>query len=277
MSFDTELNGPTPEIYKPHAVGRHKLGTRLTFPDGRVFRYMKCGGTGITLARVIGAAALDASLDSDLGLQEARTTAEWDAGDYTVRIATSGATSSTGLRVANYFADGYIWVNDEAGQGQMLSVKSHGIETATGSTAGIDITISDESLLTIALSTASEVGLYRNVYKDVRPHTNTTAGGIALGVAPVTVTANYYFWGQTWGPCPVLVGSTLATAGQAVGVLNDTGGSTLTEVAGCCYPLNSTKDFDSVAKALAASKVGYTLMVGTADTECSLVFLTISP
>jgi hypothetical protein len=288
VSFDIALHGPTREIYLPHTVKRRKLGTRLEYPDGRVFRYMRAGAANITIGRVIAPAAAPAAFDSDLALQEARTTAEWDDGDYTVRVVTTGSTSSTALNLtANQFAEGYLWVNDEAGEGQSFTIASHGAETTTGTTGGIDITVADESVLTVALTTASQVGLRYNIYDKVRIHTGTVAGGNAIGVAPVAVTANYYFWGQTWGPCPVMTAVLLPLTGDKVCVINSTGGSTgLVGVAGSVYPmyLSSTDASTDASTAIftaraadAAPVVGYTLQRSSAKSEYSLIYLTISP
>jgi hypothetical protein len=287
VSLPITIEGKTDEIYKPHTTKRHMLGTRLVFPDGRVFRYSKAGSANITIGRVCGCAAKVAVHDSDVVVMEARTTAQWDDGDHTVRIATTGSTSSTALNITeDQYADGYVWVNDEAGEGQLLQVKEHDAETATGSTGGRDITCYDEEVLTVALTTASQVGLLKNPYKDMVIHTGTTGGGPAMGVAPVAVTAAYYFWLQTWGPCPVVNGATVPLAGEHVGVVNTTGSDTgLVGVAGSIYPPDATQYNPTTASTGAACaqdwnqapKVGYILMPATADTECSLVYLTIAP
>lgn len=278
MSLPATIEGKTSEIFRQSTTkGPWMLGTEMVFPDGRRYKRMKAAAAAIGIGKVIGAAQVSGiDTDSDVVVMEARTTAQWDDGDLTVRILTTGSTSTTTQNiVANEFSDGYLWVNDEDGEGQILQIKSHGGETVTGSTGGLDITMYEEELLTIALTTASQVGLKKNAYNDVVVHINTTAGGKAIGVAPIAVSASNYFWGQVWGPCPVLSGEQVATAGQRVGVLNDTGGSTLAEAAGTIYPMGSTKVFDTYQKNLAASEVGYCLMVPTGDAEYGLYYLTI--
>ena len=279
MSFDTTLFGKNASLFKKTTTkGPHALGTRWVLPDGRVFRYAK-SSAAIAIGRVCGAIAHIATWDSDVVLAEARTTAQWDAGDHTIRIKSTGSTNTTLNLAANQYAGGYIWVNHEAGQGQLLQIESHGGDgSVTGSTGGIDIICCDEDILGVALTAASQVGLFRNIYDGVVTHVGAVGAGLAVGVAPLAVSSGEYFWIQTWGPCPVLVGTTLALLGEGVGVLNTTGGSTeFTEVAGTAYQLSSTFNFEKPGASISAPKVGYTLQLATAATEQSLVFLTIAP
>jgi hypothetical protein len=287
MSFPVTVQGKTSDIFKDLGTDKkHMLGTRMTLPDGRVYRYAKAGAA-LTIGRAIGAAAHITTLDSDVVVMEARTTAQWDDGDHTIRIATTGSTSSTALNiVADQFNDGYIWVNDEAGEGQIFQVKDHGGETATGSTGGLDIEVYDEDILSIALTTATQVGLLKNLYHNVVVHTGTTGGGPVVGVAPVAVDSGDYCWLQTWGPCPVMAGATAPLAGEMVGVINTTGSDTgLVGVAGSFYPADATQYNPTTASTGAACsqdwnlapKLGYTLQVPTGDAEYALIFLTIAP
>jgi hypothetical protein len=277
VSFDTTIWGKTSEIYKTSSTKRHMLGTRLVLPDGRVYRYAKCGGTALTIGRVCGAIAHNTGLDSDVKVTEARTTAQWDDGDLTIRILTTGSASDTSFNLtSDMYTDGYIWVNDEAGEGQILQIKEHGAETATGSTAGIDITCYEEEVLTIALTTASQVGLLRNIYDGVRIHAAGVGAGPAIGVAPIAVSASQYFWMQTWGPCPVRGGNIAALAGDHVGVLNTTG-ATDTGVPGSFYKVDDTGHYDTPALASVAPRIGYVLQVASADDEYALIYLTIAP
>jgi hypothetical protein len=283
MGLPVTLEGKTVEIFKPHTTKRHMLGTRLAFPDGRVYRYAKAGAANITIGRVCGMAAATATLNSDCVCSgvAAQSTADWDNGEHYTYVATT-ASATTSLHVyANRFDDGYLWVNDVDGEGQMLQIKEHGVSTSTASTA-VKITCYDEDILTIALTTGSQMGLVPNVYRDIVIHTGTTGAGPALGVAPVAVTAAYYFWLQTWGPCPVMNGATASLRGEPMAVVNDTGGDTgATGVAGSVYPPDAVQ-FDgntglSDIKWAGAPLVGWTMVPASGDAEYALVFLTISP
>lgn len=276
MSLPTTKYGKTQEVYKQGTLKRHKLGTRWVFPDGRVFRYMKCGASNITIGRIIGHAAMQATFSKDCKESgaTARTTAEWDAGTHTVVLATS-ASASTSLQIyANRFDEGYVWINDETGEGQMFQIKSHGVSVSTAST-GVTFTMDDEDLLTIALTTASEVGVIANLYKDVVIHITDAGGGPGIGVAPRAVTAANYFWGQTWGPCPVMGGKQQALSGAPV-IACLTSGDTSAGVAGSVYAPGASSDA-ARAKIATQSPIGFCLVPATGDAEYTLIYLTIAP
>ncbi|KKN73871.1 hypothetical protein LCGC14_0396730 [marine sediment metagenome] len=279
MSFPVTTYGSHKQIRQDCGTNKRgrMLGTRMELPDGRVFRWMK-SSAALTIGRVCGYVAQSAGLAKD-GLPSgsaARTTAQWDAGTYTVIVATT-ASASTGLHIfPNRFDDGILWINDQAGGGQMFQVKSHGVSTSSGTTA-VTITMYDEEILDIALTTASQWGLMENLYSRVVIHTGTTGGGPAVGVAPVAVDSGDYFWGQTWGPAVVMQGATAALDGDKVVVINTTGGSTgVTGVAGSVYGANTTKFTEGWKESIKAPTVGYTLTAGGAS-EFTLVFLTIAP
>lgn len=251
----------------------HILGTSYRTNDGRSFRYAKAGGA-LTIGRAIGHIAKAPGLASD-GLSSGaagRTTAEWDSGTRTFAVATT-ASASTSLHIyANRFDDGYLWVNDSVGEGQLMNVKSHGVSTSSGTTA-VTITMYDDELLTVALTAATQWGLTENLYKDVVVHTGTTGGGPALGVAPRAVDSGQYFWLQTWGPCPVITQS-YSYAGEPAVCGISTGTSTgLANVAGSAYPANTTM----TSKKYLQPEIGIVITPSTGNGEYALVFLTCAP
>jgi len=272
MSFDTTLWGKTSEIYKESSTKQHMLGTRLVFPDGRAYRYAK-SGAGIAIGVVIGSAAPVAAHAVAANPTAARTTAQWDAGTRTIQISTT-AVATAGIVFANRFDDGYIWGQNAAGEGQLLQIKSHTAGTTAASTP--TFTIYDEDLLTIGITTTSELGIIKNLYDYVVTHTGTVAGGPALGVAPIAVSAaSKYFWAQTWGPCPVVRGQHPILRGQVVCVANATGGDTATGTAGAVYPGFST----DAALTIFGKRpnIGYSLQPSAAESDYELVYLTIAP
>jgi len=276
--FETTLWGKNEALFKTSSTqGPYALGTRWVLEDGRVFRYAKTGAAAITIGKTVQAQTIPANLGIDnlCSGVSARTTAQWDAGTHTVILATTASATTSYHIYANRYNDGYLWVTDQGGEGQLLTVKSHGVSTSSGSTA-VTFTIYDEDLLTVALTTASQYGLLPNLYSNVLTH-SVSGAGPCIGVTHIAVGANKYFWLQTWGPCPVLSGVKLPIAGDEVCAICNTGGTTLDGVAGTIYPAGATQVISTVAKANNNTKIGYCLMPAAADADFSLIFLTIAP
>ncbi len=199
------------EIYRETADKRHPLGTRAYTRDGRVFRYARNGGTALTVGKLITARAPIASLSDDLSVNAGVT-----SGAESINITITSVTS------ANYYSEGYLFVNSGAGEGQMAQILSH-TSASTGSTIldRMNIVFQHGAVLTTAISTGasgttdSEVGIIPNPY-DRAIVAAATVTGVPLGITPRAVTANYYFWVQTWGPAVCQVNSA-GTSIPAVG------------------------------------------------------------
>ena len=191
---------------------RHKLGTRATTPDGRVFYYVENSGTAIsTGGQIVDGIAAVAAHDMDL------------AATATSAGATS-FTSGTSLTVTkNQYKDGYVYFNDGPGQGEIYRVKSN---TAVSSATGLSITIDEEDGLATALTTSSLFGLMYSPYKDVKildGDGTMTTGPIGVTTAPLT--ADYFGWVQTSGPASILIGAQVGVVGDAIAVSQASGES----------------------------------------------------
>ena len=184
---------------------KQKLGTRAVTPDGRVFYYAENSGTAITTAGqlVDGIAAVGAD-DGDLA------TAALAAGSLTV-------TTTTSLTVTkNQYKDGYLFVNDNAAQGEVYRIKSN---TAVSSAAGLEIRLDEPDGIRTAFTTGTQFGLMYSPYKDVKIiDGNGTMTTGPLGVTTIPVTADYFCWIQTAGPAAVLSGAATLVVGDAVGI-----------------------------------------------------------
>jgi len=182
---------------------RHKLGTRATTPDGRVFYYAENSGTAITRGgQIVDGIAAVAAHDMDL------------AATATSAGATS-FTSGTSLTVTkDQYADGYAYFNDGPGEGQIYKIKSN---TAVSSATGLSITIDEPDGIITALTTSSLFGLMYSPYKDVKiidgDGTMTTG---PVGVTAMPVTADYFCWVQTAGPAAILMGAQVDIVGDAI-------------------------------------------------------------
>ena len=228
---------------------KQKLGTRATTPDGRVFYYAENSGSAITTAGQIvdGIAAVGAH-DGDLA------TAALAAGSLTV-------TTTTSLTVTkDQYKDGYLFINDVAGQGEVYRVKSN---TAVASAASCEITIDEPDGIRTAFTTGTQFGLMYNPYKDIKvidgDGTQTTG---PLGVTTIPVTADYFCWVQSSGPAAVLSGAVVSILGDAIGV------SQASSEDGAYDLWDSSANEDT-------RPIGHAMGVASVDTEYGWVMLAI--
>ena len=184
---------------------RHKLGTRATTPDGRVFYYAEASNTAITRGgKVVNGIAAVAAHDMDLAAAAASA-------------AATSFTTSTSLTVTkDQYKDAYVYINDGPGEGEIYRVKSN---TAVSSAAGLSITIDEPDGLVTALTTATRFGLMYSPYKDkhiVDGNGTPTTGVVGVTAAPVT--ADYFCWVQTSGPAAVLMGAQVGVVGDGIAI-----------------------------------------------------------
>ncbi|MFA5377305.1 MAG: hypothetical protein WC455_16260 [Dehalococcoidia bacterium] len=202
---------PAMDSFDPYAES-----VNAAFPVGSivyegedVYAYCKNGSVALNIAAPIqGAARAHAEQDDDIVV---------------AAIAAIGATAVSLTSTANLdtapndedndFAGGWLYVNDEAGQGQMYRIKSNG---GFSGTANSTFTLYDP--LTIALSVASQVGLVRNKYYRTLVTPAPLTAPFA-GFPLIAVTASYYFWSKIKGPVPAIANAAI-TLGQvcAVGI-----------------------------------------------------------
>ena len=249
MSFPNTVYGKAGWEKALTSDQRHKLGTRMAFADGRVYRYAKDSGAGIAAGRLVQAPATDTADDMDLA---------WSAG-----AAVGGTTITTGTSLTitkDQYKDGWLYTNDGAGEGQIYPIKSN---TAVSSAPACVFTIDEEDGFVIALTaTSSLFGVQYNLYDGVlvQPTTITNA---AVGVSTTTVTASYYTWIQTWGPCAWLDQGATWVVGDQLAAAESTN-------AGAATLLDSSSAQDN-------QSVGYSMGIVPATTDFGFMYLTIAP
>jgi len=204
----TNIHLPEPDVRAESATQEFPLGTALITDDG-VFRYAKCGGSAVTIGKLLQQAAVDTNDDADVAVAAAAA-----VGATTVTI-----TGPTGGFTANQYKDGWMYVNDQAGEGATYKIKSHPAISASAS--GV-ITLVDP--IEVALTTSSQVGFRKNLYDGVIVNP-TTASGIPVGVVNhSSFTASYYAWIKTKGVAAVLTNGTVVL-GEPITISNTTAGS----------------------------------------------------
>lgn len=211
MSFPTTVYLTDDMVKTQSAVKKFPLGTRGITSDGRVFRYALNGATALSAARLIMRAAVDNaefSTGNYISTAMGTITSTWSSLDI---YCTWDATSTFGL---DKFADGYMVTSGTTGPGQMVRLK--GNTTGVGATASqvVTLKLKEDSRLSASITTAQEISLFLNPYKGTLVNLGTTGGkSCVLGIAPMAVTANYYYWLQTWGPA-VAIGIAAPALGQ---------------------------------------------------------------
>ena len=195
------------DIWHPTSTKKFPLGAIAESRDGRRWRYCEEGGNALAIAVITQAAAETANWTYTA---QTNTPDVWVAGDKLITVV-----SDTALAV-NDLIDGYVYVPDGTGQGNMYLVKGNKVSTSNA-TSGYDtvIEIADAGGIRTAIVAASDVTVWKNKYKDtiIFP---TDPTGPCTGVTMTAVTAGYFYWAQVKGYCPVLNGSETVVIGDPV-------------------------------------------------------------
>ena len=231
-------------IYEENSAQQYPLGFRVALSDGRVFHYAENGGTALAAGKLIGAPLVFTEIERTITAAAAQ-------------FATQVTYTAVGTITSNQYQDGFLCVADGAGEGMQYKIKSH---PAIASAATGIITLYD-GIIT-ALDTTSDVMLIPSLYKDVFLNPNVVLK--TLGVPPIPVPADYFFWVQTWGQAMVLCGDSL--------------GDAATER--WCVPAGATGEFLSTAGGVPGTEtIGYQMgdSSDVADTDYFPIYLTIAP
>lgn len=176
-------------IYEESEIQKYPIGTRFA-KDERAWRYAKAGG----------------ALLPAWGAMTYMTFPE----DATIAAAAlAGAKSiictAQDVVIANHYAGGYavIWT----GATDNLTFYYRIISNTGALAAAAKFTVSLDAPLALALGADATVALYASPFADVRRPTTEDPGskwsgfGAYVGIPSFSVTEDYYFWLQTWGPC----------------------------------------------------------------------------
>lgn len=186
------MGGSAQDIYSASVTKKFPIGTRRVV-DERVFRYCKAGAG---LSRFIG------GFNNGAWPINGTLTIETVAGSRTVSVPDASC-------AVNAYAGGYIALFTSPLQFYRIlsNTVSDGAETI--------LTIDTPLKETCAIGTWATG--YASPYADLRNITSGEVGyGSVLAVPIIDVTDQYYFWGQTWGPCYAVADGTVPgiTAGS---------------------------------------------------------------
>lgn len=184
----------------------HPLGTLGLTKDGRKYRYGKAGGSDLDPGKLTVAATQEA--------QHANQSVQSDAavGDKQVSLTLGSASVS-----ANEYADGYLVINDEAGEGIAYLISGH-----PSAESGATLVVKLNQPISVALTTVSEYSLVKNPWRDAVISVADQAD-LPVGIPNVTITTLFYGWFQTGGVCSAWADETI-TAGEAITIGDTTVG-----------------------------------------------------
>jgi len=232
---------PSQGILQESSTQKAMLGQRLAMNDGRIFHYALNGAVALDPGKLVQSKA-DATVDKNVVAAA--------VGAFTVTVVTSSAVTDA--------AEGYFFVNDGTGQGQMLKIKSSAANASTATST--DCTLYDPINVAVVASGTSQAGIAYNPWDDVVIQNGNTNGlNFCCGVPIIPVQASYYFWCQTWGLCSLWQAGT-NVIGSHVGQDVDGAG-------GACL----------LASGSVEQEFGITYGSVGVDTEYRLTFLTICP
>lgn len=185
----TQLTGTGPSVVAQglrdeSSSQLHFLGEVVHSNDGRAFRYCRAGDTALVAGKLQQSSAQDTG-DHDIAI------AAVSAGD------TSVTTTGTVTVTENQYAEGFLNVANEDGEGFLYKISGHAAATA----AVVTINIADE--VDTAMTTSSKIDLIKNPFDAVIVNP-TTLTASPIGVAISDLTSSNYGWLQVKGPASVL-------------------------------------------------------------------------
>ena len=212
------------------------LGSVLYYGD-RVFRYGLAGGVALTAGKLV-----QTIVGTKADHQDLAPTAGVAAGEYEISVETAG----TDLTL-NQYAGGYLYVNDAAGEGQCLKIKSNPVHDHSDDPS---VVITCHDALATAIATSSKVSLMSDPWSGlvVAPAAET---GAVMGCPVVDMDASAYGWFQTYGPAAVLTVGTVVLGHNVVRSATVAGGvapatSDILDIVGTCMLVDVTTDYSLI-------------------------------
>lgn len=193
MPRSLNIRGTTREIFQTSSGKSFPLGTRMHTPNGRVFRYSRASATDLSVGRCVQLAEAHEDL---------RSTAI-NANVIVSKDTVVDLVLGRELYIAiDEFEDGMLFIDSGDGEGHVYGVDTNDAYSNGPSTLRVYL---DSPVNVTLLASSSKVSLIKNRYKDVQVTEPISAKRRpTVGITPTAVTASYYFWLQTDGPCAAL-------------------------------------------------------------------------
>jgi len=213
------------------------IGSKLLYGN-TTYRYCKMGSAAVTAGKCITHAA---SIAHHFDLAP---TADVAAGETAISVETAGDTDIT----LNQYAGGYLYINDGAGEGQMLRIRSNPAHDHS-SDPSIVITTYDDLATAITASSSTRITLIADPLSALIVQAATTTGA-TMGVTVVDMAASHFGWMAVSGPQAVLTSGTLVVGNHAVplgaaGAVGPAAGDVI-QVVGTVMIVNVTTDYSLI-------------------------------
>ncbi len=224
-------------LYQQSSVQKEELDTIRELADGRVFAYAQAGASDLLVGKLTQGPAPSAN-----AIKRALT-ASPALGATEVSVTFGGAVT------ADFYKDGWLWVNDDVGKGYAYRVKGH-----PAGTTGVIVSLKDPIRCAITAG-ASTVSLIQNRQKAVIV-APTTLTGAPIGVPVIPVTAGNFFWNQVKGPCPVLtygtivIGNVVGPSANAAGAVAALATTDIIGPVGNVLAVNATTEYSLIDLAI---------------------------
>jgi len=186
-------------LYSQSSEAKEMLGTLRELEDGRVFVYARAGATNLAAGKLTQSPV---QVANHLNISVA---AAASVGSRRVYV-TLGATAAD----ANAYKDGYLYVNSGDGAGLAYKIRGHAAISASSS-GYIELYDSIRK----ALTTSSKCTLVKNPFNGTIVHPSPPTAPL-VGIPPIDVAANYYYWSQVKGLAVCLIDGTPAIGDNVV-------------------------------------------------------------
>jgi len=212
------------------------LGSKLLYGN-TTYRYCKMAATAVTAGKCVTHAA---SIAHHFDLAP---TADVAAGETAISVETAGTDITL-----NQYAGGYLYINDGAGEGQMLRIRSNPAHDHS-SDPSIVITTYDDLATAITASSSTRITLIADPLSALIVQAATTTGA-TMGVTAVDMAASHFGWMAVSGPQAVLTSGTLVVGNHAVplgaaGAVGPAAGDVI-QVIGTVMIVNVTTDYSLI-------------------------------
>ena len=225
------------DVFHPSATQLYPIGFEMTL-HGRTWKYCRAA-EAITVAHrglpcLVDYPWIATSLYSLKGLSTndmsvgaaLRKSIVVEADDY------SQDTTPYASIKKNFFAGGFCNIFYSSALIGCHRITGSEIATANATTAAnLDIILYFDEPLPTAIDASCTMDVYPSPYMCVGASDSGTTTSSFVAVAPCAVTADYFFWGQTKGPCWVTPNAGITTA-KVRDVAFHTNGTIITPVAG---------------------------------------------